>query len=489
MQTDTDKKDCFENVIVEALQIGEAEEFPTFKRFQAAIIDLANDYPSEQRFLTKIADESYYLLCIRLIDGAGKNECVNIDPASAYLEQEYKVDRDWADYITKAMVNALGIHRYGPKWVQLHPIKNSSIDESDDTDEKQFIDDDSNPNKRTTIDIEQQTTDTGQEDVVEPVIQHYNGGERAFSRKKIIIVVAVAIAIAAIGVGLGVFYDDIFAKESHTFSYDLNGGNGDTSSQTVKDSETFTLHATPSYYGHTFLGYYANRSADETWYVEGHGWCKWTDIETNHYTPKLYPADAEYILGEEWTSGSPESNYVFKAQYRNNTFTVKYKANGGSGTMADTKHTYDVKTDLSLNQFKRSGYKFKGWHAYRKSDNKWAYIKDGNIQWYERNKQPEGFVLYKYPDGDWLAWTTAVDGDVITLYARWKAIPKPETEYVSTTKSPDEEKDADDDEEYIDDSDESLDEQNEAELTDEEEWFREQPTTTTAPTLPNQEPE
>ena len=248
------------------------------------------------------------------------------------------------------------------------------------------------------------------------------------------------------------------AKVSHTFSYNLNGGSGNTASQTAKDGATITLHGKPSYYGHTFLGYYANRRADATWYVAGHGWCKWTDIEKKHYTPKLYTAGGKYILDKSWTKGSPKSNYVFKAQYRNNTFTVRYNANGGTGTMADTKHTYDVKQNLSVNRFTRSGYNFSDWYAHRSSDNTWAYIKDGNIQWYAKGKQPAGYVLYKYKNGNWIAWTTAADKDVVTLYAQWDAIPKPETEPVTTPEPLDDEEYIDEDEEFIDDEDDTDDE-------------------------------
>jgi uncharacterized repeat protein (TIGR02543 family) len=59
-------------------------------------------------------------------------------------------------------------------------------------------------------------------------------------------------------------------------------------------------------------------------------------------------------------------NYVssqFIANFTPNTYTVKFSANEGAGTMADQTLTYDKKTNLNTNVFTRKGYVFGGWYV------------------------------------------------------------------------------------------------------------------------------
>lgn len=96
----------FENIILDALRAGGTQDFPPFHIFQAAIGDLAGDYPRERKFLGKTADSKYYGLCIKTVDSIREGRSVNIDPAAQYLQKECMVEKDWAEYITKAMVGA-----------------------------------------------------------------------------------------------------------------------------------------------------------------------------------------------------------------------------------------------------------------------------------------------------------------------------------------------------------------------------------------------
>ena len=52
------------------------------------------------------------------------------------------------------------------------------------------------------------------------------------------------------------------------------------------------------------------------------------------------------------------------AQWKPIQFTMHYDANGGTGTMADQKITYDVATKLTKNAFTRTGYTFVNWKDY-----------------------------------------------------------------------------------------------------------------------------
>ena len=101
------------------------------------------------------------------------------------------------------------------------------------------------------------------------------------------------------------------------------------------------------------------------------------------------------------------------------TFTLQYHANGGTGSMADTEVVYGTNTQLRANSFTREGYTFVGWTAYRSSQAQWRYVGDGVDGWYAEGSQPDGSTKYIYKDETVVAKTTAVDGDVVHLYAQW----------------------------------------------------------------------
>ncbi len=101
------------------------------------------------------------------------------------------------------------------------------------------------------------------------------------------------------------------------------------------------------------------------------------------------------------------------------TYTIQYHANGGTGTMADTEVTYGTNTKLRSNSFTRTGYAFAGWTAYRSSQGQWRYVNGSSEGWYAEGSQPSGYTKYVYKDQTVVAKTTAVDGDVVHLYAQW----------------------------------------------------------------------
>ena len=57
----------------------------------------------------------------------------------------------------------------------------------------------------------------------------------------------------------------------------------------------------------------------------------------------------------------PSRDVADEATYTPNTYTVKFNANGGSGSMAVESFTYDVSKALTANAFTRNGWIFKGW--------------------------------------------------------------------------------------------------------------------------------
>ena len=57
----------------------------------------------------------------------------------------------------------------------------------------------------------------------------------------------------------------------------------------------------------------------------------------------------------------PSRDVAYEATYTPNTYTVKFNANGGSGTMNVESFTYDTSKALYVNAFTRPGWTFLGW--------------------------------------------------------------------------------------------------------------------------------
>lgn len=84
------------------------------------------------------------------------------------------------------------------------------------------------------------------------------------------------------------------------------------------------------------------------------------------------------------------------AQWKAIVYIIQYDGNGNTGGFtAPSEHTYDVESTLTPNGFIKAGYKFDCW-----------VDEDGNV----------------YQDGQAVINLSTKDGDVIVLYARWKAI-------------------------------------------------------------------
>ena len=106
-----------------------------------------------------------------------------------------------------------------------------------------------------------------------------------------------------------------------------------------------------------------------------------------------------------WTPDSEQTNYWaltytagtanYSATFRSNTYTVKFNANGGSGTMTSLSCTYGQNATLSANGFSRPGYAFLGWMT----------SADGTSA--------------AYSDGQTLNIPFSESSGTINLYARW----------------------------------------------------------------------
>ena len=76
-------------------------------------------------------------------------------------------------------------------------------------------------------------------------------------------------------------------------------------------------------------------------------------------------------------------------------YTVRYDANGGTGTMEDSQHRYGIWKELSPNAYEMEGFEFVSW-----------------------NTEPDGLGT-QYSDRESVLNLSSDDGAVVTLYAQW----------------------------------------------------------------------
>ncbi len=117
-----------------------------------------------------------------------------------------------------------------------------------------------------------------------------------------------------------------------TYYEKYNTGNYTTSACTT----TISTITKPTRTGYTFNGYYSAVNGGGTQYIDANG-----TITANN------------------TAFS--QNTIIYAKWTPYTYIVKYNANGGTGTMSSSTHTYDISKALTANTFERTNYSFRGW--------------------------------------------------------------------------------------------------------------------------------
>lgn len=150
-------------------------------------------------------------------------------------------------------------------------------------------------------------------------------------------------------------------------TYDANGGSPSFSEPTNSYGKITITNRQPEKTGYTFSGWNANPNANS--------------------------GSSILVSGKTITL---TQDMTFYAIWQPNTYTVKYNANGGTGTMANSSHTYDTAKALTANSFKRTGYSFAGW-----STNSAA-------------------TATQYADKESVKNLTATNSATVNLYARWK---------------------------------------------------------------------
>ena len=227
--------------------------------------------------------------------------------------------------------------------------------------------------------------------------------------------------------GIAYFDDYTFEKltepaayKNFVVQYNANGGSGTMASTTVPygvstalSKNTFTKD------GSRFAGWTAYRTNQAQWYYTNGSSSSWyaEGSQPSGYTKYIYNDGVKVAK----TSGVDGDTVKLYAQWVPSTYTVRYNANGGSGTMADTVVTYGTSTALRANAFTRTGYKFVGWTAYRTAKNQWYYTNGTSYGWYTEGSQPSGYYKDIYADQTSVAKTSGTDGDVVIMYAQWEA--------------------------------------------------------------------
>lgn len=183
-------------------------------------------------------------------------------------------------------------------------------------------------------------------------------------------------------IGLGYTADEIqvaFGEYRWYATYDLNGGQGDSSTQSALRGSNITTHGTPTRHGYTFTHYHYS------------------------YNNSQYDVNANSALGVgDWNTANvtgPTINLV--AQWSPNPYTISYNSNKPSkasssvtGSTGQTDLVYDQTGNLAYNGFSITGWSFVNWNTKA----------DGSGTTYQAGQHIQNMN----------------DGQNTTLYAQWR---------------------------------------------------------------------
>ena len=215
----------------------------------------------------------------------------------------------------------------------------------------------------------------------------------------------------------------VWKGNSYKLSFSANGGKGSMSSQTMTYGTSKAIKKNAyTKTGYSFKGWYAHRSSDDKWYAKNaegkKSWYTEEEIKDKGLKKVLISDGASYK-----SLSKVEGDIVkLSAQWKANTFTVSFDADGGKGTMKPMTYTYGKSQAMNANKFSRSGYKFGGWYAYRASSKKWYAKKaDGTKGWYSSSViSKNGYTKVVLKDKSSVSKITPIDKDEITMKAIWK---------------------------------------------------------------------
>ena len=161
-----------------------------------------------------------------------------------------------------------------------------------------------------------------------------------------------------------------YRANRYRIAFDANGGSGMMPNQHLEYGKKSNLSANAfARAGYSFTGWRLDSKDNGAKYSDGQEVLNLTDID-----------DGVLTMYAQWTPHS---------------YTIRYDANGGGGSISDQQMTYDKADKLKANTFKRNGYTWAGW---RRGDSA------SGAQY--RNRQEVKNLL-------------PVDGGSTTMYAQW----------------------------------------------------------------------
>lgn len=187
---------------------------------------------------------------------------------------------------------------------------------------------------------------------------------------------------------------------TRTITYDSGGGTGSMSSTSFTCGQSGGIPLPVNTFtktGYTFKAWHMKRLTDNYWHGSTNnsagdvGWYQQSSIKL-YYEPKSTSNSSPWLISSNFCW-----NMKFYAQWTANTYSIKYNANGGSGTMSNTSCTYNSNCTLRANTFTRSGYQFFGW-----------------------SKSASGSA--SYGNSTTVKNLTSVASGTVNLYAIWKPI-------------------------------------------------------------------
>lgn len=212
---------------------------------------------------------------------------------------------------------------------------------------------------------------------------------------------------------------NVEASQGYTISTEYNGTYGERISFSETDTKVFYLKRTsdgvrsdavdissliafdktlPEFYGIENGGiYYGDKvfkTHDDNIYEVKVDGTPVTDLLNGDGEYKIIADNSEHVIIATDKAGN-SNQYTVKVL---TTYTVRFDANGGTGTMQDMQFKYDEAQGLTPNAFSREGYTFIGWRMDTHPTLGTAYFEDellvGNL--------------------------TEVDNDTVILYATWE---------------------------------------------------------------------
>lgn len=139
-------------------------------------------------------------------------------------------------------------------------------------------------------------------------------------------------------------------------------GNGSGPYPTLAINEAVDIPAAPTRDCYTFKGWYKlhydSQSAPTSYNVTAPNFLYYKQADGKYYADASYTNEATQVAADE------DNPWEFLyAVWEQNTVTVTFNANEGSGTMADQDFSCGTEQTLNANTYTRSGYCFQGWNT------------------------------------------------------------------------------------------------------------------------------